>query len=77
MDQNQKKTIKILIVEDSRTQAEYLRHILETEGYRVFLADNGKDALEQVAAFLPTIILSDIVMPEMDGYELCQADKAQ
>lgn len=75
MDQNQKKTIKILIVEDSRTQAEYLRHILETEGYRVFLADNGKEALEQVAVFLPTIILSDIVMPEMDGYELCKQIK--
>lgn len=72
MVQITKKTVKILIVEDSRTQAEYLRHILETEGYRVLLAENGKDALESVTSFLPTMILSDIVMPEMDGYELCQ-----
>lgn len=75
MEETRKKTIKILIVEDSRTQAEYLRHILETEGYRVLLADNGREALEQVATFLPTIILSDIVMPEMDGYEFCHRIK--
>lgn len=71
MEQIAKKTVKILVVEDSRTQAEYLRHILETEGYRVLLAENGRDALESVTSFLPTMILSDIVMPEMDGYELC------
>ncbi|HEX3001521.1 MAG TPA: response regulator [Methanoregula sp.] len=72
MDQIVKKTVKILVVEDSRTQAEYLRHILETEGYRVLLAENGRDALENVTSFLPTMILTDIVMPEMDGYELCK-----
>jgi len=77
MEPPPRKTIKILIVEDSRTQAEYLRHILETEGYRVLLADNGREALEQVATFLPTIILSDIVMPEMDGYEFCRRIKEE
>jgi DNA-binding response OmpR family regulator len=75
MEQTPKKPVKILVVEDSRTQAEYLRHILETAGYRVLLAENGKEALENVATFLPTMILSDIVMPEMDGYELCQKIK--
>lgn len=69
MKGNSKKMIKILVVEDSRTQAEYLRHILETEGYRVMLAENGTEALEQTAADCPSIILSDIIMPEMDGYE--------
>lgn len=67
--------ITILLVEDSRTQAEYLRHILENEGYRVTLADNGSDALAQIAKDRPSIILSDIVMPEMDGYELCSRVK--
>jgi CheY-like chemotaxis protein len=71
MERSQKKMIKILIVEDSRTQAEYLRHILETDGYRVMLADNGRDALDQIASERPSVILSDIIMPEMDGYELC------
>jgi len=69
------RMITILLVEDSRTQAEYLRHILENEGYRVTLADNGSDALAQIAKDRPSIILSDIVMPEMDGYELCSRVK--
>lgn len=71
MERSPKRMIKILVVEDSRTQAEYLRHILETEGYRVMLAENGTEALEQIAIDRPSIILSDIIMPEMDGYELC------
>lgn len=62
--------IKILVVEDSRTQAEYLRHILEVEGYRVTLVENGMEALDQISLDRPSIILADIVMPEMDGYEL-------
>jgi two-component system, sensor histidine kinase and response regulator len=70
------KTIrKILIVEDSRTQAEYLRHILENEGYRVTLTVNGQEALEQIAIDRPDIIFTDVVMPEMDGYELCHRIK--
>lgn len=67
--------MKILIVEDSRTQAEYLRHILEKEGYRVAMAPNGRAALEAVAADRPAVILTDIVMPEMDGYDLCRRIK--
>jgi len=71
MEHTPKHPIKILIVEDSRTQAEYLRHILEDKGYRVQLADNGNDALEQIAFDRPSLIMSDIVMPEMNGYDLC------
>ncbi len=67
---------KILVVEDSRTQAEYLRHILENEGCRVTLAENGNVALEQIAIDRPSIVFTDIVMPEMDGYELCRRIKA-
>jgi DNA-binding response OmpR family regulator len=64
---------KILIVEDSRTQAEYLRHILEEDGFRVILAEGGAEALEQLAVDLPALILTDVVMPGMDGYDLCRA----
>ena len=67
-----KSPMKILVVEDSRTQAEYLRHILENEGYRVVLAVNGIEALEQIKIDRPALVLSDIIMPEMDGYELCR-----
>ena len=67
--------MKILVVEDSRTQAEYLRHILETEGYQVLLAANGNQALDQIGIDRPAIVLTDIMMPEMDGYALCRAIK--
>ncbi len=64
---------KILIVEDSRTQAAYLRHILEEDGFRVLLAEGGSEALDVLATDLPLLILTDVVMPGMDGYELCRA----
>jgi DNA-binding response OmpR family regulator len=70
------KIKKILVVEDSRTQAEYLRHILESESYRVTLAENGNEALEQIAIDRPSIVFTDVVMPELDGYELCKRIKA-
>lgn len=67
---------RILIVEDSRTQAEYLSHLVTNAGYRVIVASDGKKALEVMQHERPTLILTDIVMPEMDGYELCRAIKA-
>jgi two-component system sensor histidine kinase/response regulator len=67
--------MKILVVEDSRTQAESLRYILEKKGYGVALATNGRDAMEQIGAGRPDLVLTDIVMPEMDGYELCRRIK--
>ena len=63
---------EILVVEDSRTQAEVLRHLLEEHGYAVTIASNGKQALSLVRESKPALIISDIVMPEMDGYGLCQ-----
>ncbi|MDO9550605.1 MAG: hybrid sensor histidine kinase/response regulator [Methanoregula sp.] len=65
----------ILIVEDSRTQAEYLRAILEEEGYPIVVATNGCEALNQIAVDRPSLVLTDIIMPEMDGYELCSRIK--
>ncbi|TAL80641.1 MAG: response regulator [Bacteroidetes bacterium] len=62
---------KILIAEDSPTQAEQLRHLLERNNYNVTLAVNGKQALAMLEKFIPDLIISDILMPEMDGYELC------
>jgi signal transduction histidine kinase len=67
---------EILIVEDSPTQAERLRRLIVAAGYRVRLAANGRDALRQIAAAKPQLIISDIIMPEMDGYALCRALKA-
>ncbi|MFH0966285.1 MAG: hybrid sensor histidine kinase/response regulator [Methanobacteriota archaeon] len=66
---------KILVVEDNRTQAEYLRFILEKSEYQVLVALNGFEALEVMKNDRPDLILTDIVMPEMDGYELCKVIK--
>jgi diguanylate cyclase (GGDEF)-like protein/PAS domain S-box-containing protein len=63
---------EILVVEDSPTQATELQYMLEAVGCKVRVARNGREALEMVAARKPTIVISDIVMPEMDGYELCR-----
>jgi len=68
--------MEILIVEDSTTQAEQLRYILECNGFQVYAANNGKEALVMLAERKPSFVLSDIVMPEMDGYELCKHIKA-
>lgn len=74
-EQQENSGVKVLVVEDSRTQAEYLQHILEHEGYRVILAFDGHQALEQIKTDRPSIVLTDIIMPEMDGYALCRAIK--
>jgi len=67
---------EILIIEDSLTQAEQLRDILERHHYRVSAAANGREALAAIAVSKPALIISDIIMPEMDGYELCSRIKA-
>jgi len=66
----------ILIVEDSPTQAVKLQYVLEQGNYRVSLAKNGVEGLEMAKSERPTIIVTDIVMPEMDGYELCRRIKS-
>jgi two-component system, sensor histidine kinase and response regulator len=70
------RTVKILVAEDSPTQAQQLQHILQQEGYQVTVTVNGRQALEAARQRKPTLIISDVVMPEMDGYELCRQVKA-
>ena len=67
--------VAILIVEDSRLQAMNLQYILEQNGYQTSIARNGAEALNTLGRQRPTMVISDIEMPEMDGYELCQAIK--
>lgn len=67
--------VHIMIVEDSAVQAAVLKKLLQTEGYQVSVASHGRQALELLSQGLPEILISDIDMPEMDGYELCQAVK--
>jgi len=69
------KDIEILIVEDSLTQALKLQYILEQHAYRVAVANNGQEALDYLKEHTPALVVSDIVMPEMDGYEMCRRIK--
>jgi PAS domain S-box-containing protein len=63
---------RILVVEDSRTQAEQLRLILESEGYDVAVASSGEAALELVRRRPFDIVVSDIIMPGITGYDVCK-----
>jgi len=66
----------ILIVDDSPTQLEALRYLLEEAGYSVVAAANGEEGLSAARANAVDLVISDIVMPEMDGYALSRALRA-
>jgi signal transduction histidine kinase len=74
-DGDYENPVKILVVEDSRTQAEMLKNILESHDYSVTLAENGRAALALLDSSQPDLIISDVVMPVMDGYEFCRTVK--
>ena len=67
---------RILVVEDSAIQAELMRRFLAKEGFAVDVAANGKEALEAIRRQTPDLIVTDVAMPEMNGFDLCRAVKA-
>jgi putative two-component system response regulator len=67
---------RILLVEDDAPLLEVMRCLLESEGYEVFPAVNGKQALELFNVNRPNLVVSDIMMPIMSGYELLEAIRA-
>lgn len=62
---------RILLVEDSLTQAIQLEYFLSRTGYSVLVAEDGESAIAKMEAFNPDLVISDVIMPGMDGYELC------
>ena len=62
---------KILVVDDNFIDRTLLAMVLKKAGFQVTEADSGPAALEQAATFLPDLVLLDILMPEMDGYQVC------
>ena len=71
MENDIENEVNLLIVEDSPTQAVAIQYLLEEEGYKVSMAVDGEQALAMLKEITPDIIISDIVMPKMNGYELC------
>jgi sigma-B regulation protein RsbU (phosphoserine phosphatase) len=68
--------VDIVVAEDSRIQARMLERVLVEAGHSVRLAEHGGKALELVRERRPDVIISDIEMPEMDGYAFCKAVKS-
>jgi len=65
----------ILIVEDSPTQRHFLQHLLEAHNYKVISVNDAEEALEVIEDIVPELVITDIVMPKMNGYELCSQIK--
>ena len=67
---------KIVIVDDNPENLRTLKALLDLQGYETFAAINGKLAIEAVKSVLPDLILLDIMMPEMNGYDVCKILKS-
>ena len=69
-------SVKVLIVDDSGTIRKTAEAILAKDGYTVASADDGFKALSKVMSFEPDIIFLDIMMPRLDGYQVCSVIKS-
>lgn len=64
--------IKILIVDDENDILEFLSYNLKKEGYQIYTASNGKQAIKTAKNIFPHLIILDVMMPQMDGIEACE-----
>lgn len=67
---------KILIVDDEPNIVMSLDYLLRRKNYNVFVARNGSEAISAIEEHKPDLILLDIMMPDVDGYEICERVKA-
>jgi twitching motility two-component system response regulator PilH len=65
----------VLLVEDTASERELMCHYLEESGYSVIAALSAKDAIDKVLTLKPKVVVTDVVMPGMSGFELCRALK--
>ncbi len=68
---NSSKKVKILLVDDEPDILEIIAYNLEKEGYKVYTSESGKEAIEIAEKQKPSLIILDVMMPEMDGMETC------
>jgi len=64
---------RILLIEDNHSLREEILNVLELEGFETVTAENGRVGLERLKESLPDVVLCDLMMPDMDGYETLQA----
>jgi two-component system alkaline phosphatase synthesis response regulator PhoP len=69
-------TKKILIADDNQNIRDALTYLLEDEGYELLLAKDGAETLRKVRDLRPDLLFLDIMMPEINGYDVCRAIKA-
>lgn len=67
--------VKVLVVEDTPSEQELISLYLRESGYTVIVANDAKTALDQTATERPDVVLTDVVMPGMNGFELCRSLK--
>lgn len=67
----------ILLVDDNATNLQVLHNVLDDQGYRILVAKSGETALSVAAKNPPAVVLLDINMPGMDGFEVCRKLKAE
>jgi DNA-binding response OmpR family regulator len=63
---------EILIVDDEPSIVVPIQFLMEQQGYNVLVAENGEDALDIIYKYKPDLILLDIMLPRIDGYEVCE-----
>lgn len=68
---------RVLIVDDEPNIVAALEFLLQKNGYEVETAANGAEALEQLDAFRPDLVLLDVMVPKLSGYEICQRMRAE
>lgn len=72
-----KEKVTVLVVDDEENIINFLTMGLEAEGFKVYSADNGEKAVQMANALSPDIVILDVMLPGMDGYEACQEIKKQ
>ncbi len=73
---NDAEILRVLVVDDNEASAKTLGWAIEMEGYEVEVCLDGRKAVERARAFHPHVVLLDLGMPGMNGYEVCQALRA-
>jgi two-component system alkaline phosphatase synthesis response regulator PhoP len=68
--------MKVLIVDDELDISEFISYNLKKEDYEVFIANNGSQALNIIKSHKPDLVLLDIMLPDVDGIEVCQEIRA-